>query len=304
MPKKRLPHFQIAMADWCFRLFGSHMDTGELIRTAKELGVKLDLVSHEHWAQIQAAGVGLSCVIPDMGVDPNANNTPMPPFVPGFNNPVHEGRVYNAINAALDRASAAGIKFVLVFTGMATEEIRFQQFGRIVDGFTKVRESATESLIEKAVRLGIKFTIEMLNTKGEEATWKGHPGYLGCSMRELVNEVVQKVNSPNFGLLFDAYHVAMMDQDVLEMVSSVGRWVNYVHVAGVMRQEEGHHPQNRGEITLPGQQVNYPVVLQALVPYTKPGTPLLLEYIPTTDRPEAVIANLRKAIDLCSVRKQ
>lgn len=292
-------YFRYAATDWCQRLFGAKYDTAGLCGLAAALDADLDLVAHDQWAQVQATKVGLSCVLPDMGVE-GPENKAVAPFVPGFCNPETAERTYAAIDTALDRAAKAGIKFILVFTGFDTKEDRAVQFQRIIEGYTVVRGSAPESLIKKAERLGITFVIEMLNTEGDETTWKGHPGYLGNDTAELVEKLVRRIGSPNFKLAFDVYHVRMMGENPIEMIEKYHAEIGYVHVAGVMVQAGGgHHPKNRGELDLDGQLVDYAEVCAKLAEYLPQGTYVLLEYIPTETDPAKVQQDLAVAIAIC-----
>lgn len=292
-------HFRFALPQWCQGLFGAKFDTPGLIRVAKELDLDLDLMPFSEWDATKNAGVHLSCVLPDMGVE-GPENKVVAPFVPGFNNPEHAERTYAAIDKALDRAAAAGVKFILVFTGFDTKEDRAIQCQRIVEGYTVIRGSAQESLIKKAERLKITFVIEMLNTEGDEATWKGHPGYLGNNTAELVANVIRPIGSPNFKLAFDVYHVRMMGEDPIEMIEKYQDVIGYVHVAGVVLQVgSGHHPKNRGELDLDGQLVDYAQVCAKLAEFLPEGTYLLLEYIPTETDPARVQTDLATAIAIC-----
>lgn len=289
--------FRYSLANWCYSLFGAKFDLTGLCTVAHDLDVALDLVPHADWTQVYDSGVALSGVLPDMGVT-GPDDQPMAPFIPSFNNPEHVERTYAALDTALDRAHEAGVKFVLVFTGFDTGEERDAQLKRIVDGYMLIRGSAPESLIDKAERLGITFVIEMLNTKGDEATWKGHPGYLGNDTIELVNYVVRAIGSPNFKLALDIYHIVMMGEDPFEMIAKYHDVIGVVHVAGVMLQAEGHHPANRGELTLDGQVVDYAAVGAALAQHVPEGTFVLLEYIPTQSGAAEVIEELSTAIEL------
>ena len=292
-------HFRFAVTDWCQRLFGAKHDTAGLCGLATALDADLDLVAHDQWSQVQATKVRLSCVLPDMGVE-GPESKPVAPFVPGFNNPETAERTYAAIDTALDRAAKAGIKYILVFTGFDTKEDRAIQCQRIVEGYTVIRGSAQESLIKKAERLGITFVIEMLNTEGEEATWKGHPGYLGNNTAEIVANVIRPIGSKNFLLVFDVYHVRMMGEDLIEMIEKYHDVIGYVHVAGVVVQVGGgHHPKNRGELDVNGQLVDYAEVCAKLAEYLPQGTYVLLEYIPTETDPTKVQQGLADAITIC-----
>jgi sugar phosphate isomerase/epimerase len=189
--------FRYALADWPFRLFGPKLDTVGLLKLANGLGVDLDLVSPDRWPLVKASGLQLASVLPDMGDG-------IAPFVPGFNDPKHDERVYKALSTAAVQGSGAGIDLALTFSGMDTGADRNEQFKAIVEGYTRPRDGG-QSLIQQAEGLGITFGMEMLNTEGDEPTWRGHRGYLGNSTPELVERVIKKIPSPNMKLAFDVY---------------------------------------------------------------------------------------------------
>lgn len=227
-----MKHFRFILTDWCLRLFGAKYDTAGLCALARRLGTGLDLVARDQWGTVQDHNVKMGCVLPDMGLD--AAGQPMGPFVPSFNNPDQAQRVHNAIGLAIKEAAMARIPYVIVFTGMDTHEDRDEQFRRIVEGFTEIRGTAKESLVAMAERLGVTLVIEMLNTVGEGVTWKGHEGYLGNSTSEVVEKVVKPINSKNFLIAFDIYHVVMMGENPITMIELYHMFIGYIHVAGVM----------------------------------------------------------------------
>lgn len=291
-------HFQWFLADWCHRQFGAKLGIVGLAQVCKALGTGLGLVDEAKQDMIQASGVPLTCVLPPM--EPDADGTQYAPFVPGFNDPKHQDRVYKAVDAAIDQAAKAKIPHVIVFSGMDTGEDRVGQFGRIVKAYTEPKVAGGESLITKAERLGVSLVMEALNTKGDPVTWRGHPGYLAQSTSELVQRVIEPVRSRSFRLCYDVYHSAMMGEDPVATVQQHAPHIGYIHVAGVMLADEGHHPQNRGELIIAGQRVDYPAVFRALVEGGVPqGTHCLLEYIPNKAQMAEVQADLEAAIALC-----
>lgn len=292
-----MKHFQWTLADWCLRYFGAKWDTPDLIEVAQRLGCHLDLVAHQLWQQVQAAGVGLSCVLPDMGVR-GPNDEPMPPFEPGFGNLEHHDRVHAAISAAIDRAADAGIRYVLVFTGYDNRDPRKTQYDRIVDAYTKPKGSAPESLLAKAESRGVILVLEMLNTEGE-GPMKGHEGYLGNDLDELVEHVIYEIDSPNFLLALDFYHVAMMYGDPIEAIERYHDVIGIVHIAGKQGKPDAHDPLNRGEILLEGQEIDYPPIFAKMAELLSPETFVLIEYIPTTDDPALIENDLAATIEHC-----
>ena len=80
---------------------------------------------------------------------------------------------------------------------------------------------------------------------------KGHPGYQG-DHTDYCMEIINQVGSKNFGLLFDIYHVQIMDGDVIRRIRQLGEAINHVHTAG--------NP-GRGELD-ENQEINYPPIMR------------------------------------------
>ena len=289
-------HFTWTLAWWCHRMEGSPFNAGELCDMAKALQVQLDLVGEKDWELVREKGVEMGCMIPDMsnigpgGIKPE-------PFEPGFNDTRYANDVHGVLSKALDLSSKVGISSIVVFTGIATEIDPDQQYLQIVKGFRRQHEGH-ESLIEKAERLQVTFMMEMLNTKGDKETWRGHPGYLGNSTNDLVEKVIKPVNSSRLRLAFDIYHVSMMDEDPLDMIEKHHEFIGNVQVAGMLSDDGA----NRGEITAGGQMIDYKAVfckLREKLPDGGKGIPVLLEYIPSSNVKKNVRDDLMEAIRLC-----
>jgi hydroxypyruvate isomerase len=115
---------------------------------------------------------------------------------------------------------------------------------------------------------------------------KGHPGYFGDHVDFCV-ELIRRVGSPNMKLLFDIYHVQIMDGDVIRRIRRLKDVIAHVHTAGV---------PGRGELT-EDQEVNYPAVMRTLIEVGFNGY-VAQEIIPTW--PDKVAA-LRHAVRVCDI---
>ena len=102
---------------------------------------------------------------------------------------------------------------------------------------------------------------------------KGHPGYFGEDVDHCV-ELIRQVDSPNMKLLFDVYHVQIMNGDVIRRIRQYKDVIGHYHTAG-----------NPGRAELDDtQEINYPAVMRAIV---ATGYDLFVaqEFIPTWDDP-------------------
>jgi hydroxypyruvate isomerase len=125
----------------------------------------------------------------------------------------------------------------------------------------------------------------MLNSRVSDHPMKGHPGYQG-DHTEYCIDIIKRVGSPNLKLLFDIYHVQIMDGDQIRRIRQFKDEIAHVHTAG--------NP-GRGELD-DKQEINYPPIMQALLEIGYQGW-VGQEFIPTRDP----LQGLRQAVALCDV---
>ncbi|MEZ5950470.1 MAG: TIM barrel protein [Planctomycetaceae bacterium] len=125
----------------------------------------------------------------------------------------------------------------------------------------------------------------MLNTRDDSHPMKGHPGYQG-DHTEYCIDILKRVGSPRMQLLFDIYHVQIMDGDVIRRIREHRDYLGHIHTAG--------NP-GRGELD-EHQEINYPAIMRALLEVGYEGY-VGQEYIPTRD----ALTGLREAVTLCDV---
>jgi hydroxypyruvate isomerase len=114
---------------------------------------------------------------------------------------------------------------------------------------------------------------------------KGHPGYQG-DHTDYCFDIIKRVGSPNLKLLFDIYHVQIMDGDIITRLRQHKELIGHVHTAG--------NP-GRGELD-ETQEIYYPPIMKALLEIGYQGH-VGQEFIPTRDPMEG----LRQAVTLCDV---
>ncbi|MCA9182341.1 MAG: TIM barrel protein, partial [Planctomycetales bacterium] len=111
----------------------------------------------------------------------------------------------------------------------------------------------------------------------------GHPGYFGDDI-ELCVELIRKMDSPYFRLLFDIYHVQVMHGDVIRRIRELHPWIAHYHTAGNPgRCEIDEH-----------QELNYAPILAAILDTGYTGY-VAHEFIPTWDSPAQ---SLKHAVEL------
>ena len=140
-------------------------------------------------------------------------------------------------------------------------------------------------LASRAEARGVTVCLEHLNTRDDTHPMKGHPGYQGDDL-DYCAEIVRRVGSPNVKLLFDVYHVQVMNGDVIRRLRQYRDLLGHVHVAGC---------PGRGELD-DTQEIHYPAVMKALLDVDYTGY-VGQEFIPTRDPGRG----LAEAVALCDV---
>lgn len=230
-----------SVAGWCFLHQGPRWDVETLARTAARLGcVALELVDPEHWRTLSR--YGLVCAA-----------TKSHGFVRGMNNPRHWPECHAKLRRAIDVTAAAGFPNVMTFTGMSdtSAEPQGSRVGERAGIDNCVR--GYKEIVGVAERANVTLILEPLNTR-DGAPMKGHPGYLGDHVDECA-EIVRRVGSPALRLLFDVYHVQIMDGDLIRRIRELRELIAHVQIAGC----PGRGPLGED------QEIRYGAVMQALV---------------------------------------
>jgi len=183
------------------------------------------------------------------------------------------------LKAGIDLAVEMDCPSVITFTGMREKATNDEQGARNCVELWK-------SVIGYAEKKKINLVLEHLNTRDDSHPMKGHPGYYGEDVDHCV-ELIRKVDSPNMKLLFDVYHVQIMNGDVIRRIGQYKDVIGHYHTAG-----------NPGRAELDdNQEINYPAVMSAIVKTGYKGF-VAQEFIPTwKDKPAA----LRHAAMVCDV---
>jgi hydroxypyruvate isomerase len=255
-----------SVVSWCF---AKHWNTEEMCEAANKLGCKsIELIAPEEWPILKKHG--LTCAISPIPVEG-------PPFIKGFNNPKYHDMVIEATRKAIDDSADFGCPNVISFTGYAEDVSSEDGAKNCVAGYKKI--------IGHAEKKGVNLCLEMLNTRDDSDPNKGHPGYQGDHI-DYCMDIIKKVGSPRMKLLFDIYHVQIMDGDVIRRIHECGDYIGHIHTAG--------NP-GRGELDK-NQEIYYPPIMEALLEIKYKGF-VGQEFIPTRDP----FKGLSQAVSLCDV---
>ena len=249
---------------WCFNT----MPTMELAKHCKEIGlVAMEGIDAKHYPAVRELGLKISLVSGGHG------------FRNGPCDPKNTETVINGIKKGIDLAADIGTKSVITFTGMKYKDMDPDKAAALcVETWKKV--------IPHAEKKGINLVLEHLNSRDDSHPMKGHPGYFGDDV-DFCADLVNKVGSKNFKLLFDVYHVQVMNGDVIRRIKQYKDIIGHYHTAGC---------PGRGEID-DTQEINYPPILKTILETGYDGY-LAQEFIPTWKNP---IDSLRHAAEVCDI---
>lgn len=250
-----------SVARWCFE---KHWTLEKTCQVARQLGCSsVELVPPESWGVLKEHG--LICALASSHG-----------FEKGMNNPAYQGDCIAKMRASIDACAAAGFPNAITFTGFREGVADDAGLVNCVKGYKQI--------VGYAEKNKVNLCLEMLNSRVSEEM-KGHPGYQG-DHTDYVMQIIKQVGSPRLKLLFDVYHVQIMDGDLIARLRECRDYIGHVHVAGC---------PGRGEID-DSQEINYPAVMRALVDVGYGGY-VGQEFVPTGDP----LSSLRQAVEICTV---
>ncbi|MDF1739823.1 MAG: TIM barrel protein [Verrucomicrobiales bacterium] len=249
---------------WCFN---KHYNAVELAQVCKELGlVAMEGIPRDAYPAVKKLGLDIS-LISTHG------------FANGPCNPENHDEVVTKLNEAIDVAKDVGCKNIITFTGMRFDGMDDEKAAQnCIDTWKEV--------LPKAEKAGVTIVLEHLNSRDDTHPMKGHPGYFGDDV-DFCADLINRVGSPNFKLLFDIYHVSVMNGDIIRRIRQYKDIIGHYHTAG-----------NPGRAELDNtQEINYPPILQAILDTGYTGF-VAQEFIPEWDDPRLA---LQHAAQLCDI---
>lgn len=249
---------------WCF----NPMPTMDLAKHCKEIGlVAMEGIDAKHYPAVRELGLKISLVSGGHG------------FRNGPCDPKNTETVINGLKKGIDLAAEIGTKSVITFTGMKYKDMDPEKAAKLcIETWKKVMPHAEKK--------GITLVLEHLNSRDDSHPMKGHPGYFGDDV-DFCADLVNQVGSKNFKLLFDVYHVQVMNGDVIRRIKQYKDIIGHYHTAGC---------PGRGEID-DTQEINYPPILKTILDTGYEGY-VAQEFIPTWKNP---IDSLRHAAEVCDI---
>jgi len=241
---------------WCYG--GIPLET--LCRDVSAMGFRsVELLSENEWATLSP--FGLTCAV--------ANG---PSTIPvGFNRLSEHDRLVKESERLLPLVAAARIPQMIVFSGNRAGMSDAEGMENCAIGLRRI--------MPLAEKLGVTVIMELLNSKVD------HMDYM-CDHTAWGVALCQRVGSARFKLLYDVYHMQIMEGDVIRTIRDNFAYIGHYHTGGV----PGRHEIDDA------QELNYPRIMRTLAELGYTGF-VGQEFIPTREP----MMSLREAYTLCNV---
>jgi hydroxypyruvate isomerase len=245
------PYARLSLADFC--------------RRTRQIGFSaIDLLFADEWATAADAGLTVS-----MGYASRRDKF----IATGFNDPANHALLLGELESALPRAAQARVTNLIAMFGNRVPGIdEPAAIANCVAGLAKIAPLAEKH--------GVTVCVELLNSKVD------HPGYQGDHTAFGV-AVMRGVNSPRVKLLYDIYHMQIMEGDVIRTIRDNINWIGHFHTGGV----PGRHEINDS------QELNYHAIATAIADLEFQGY-VAHEFVPTRSDP---FLSLAEALRICTV---
>ena len=190
----------------------------------------------------------------------------------GWNDPANHEKLREAYTRAIRDAADHGIQNMIVMSG---NRRGMSDYDGMVNCAVGLRP-----MVELAEEAGVTLQMELLNSK------VNHPDYM-CDHTSWGVALAEMINSDRFKLLYDIYHMQIMEGDIIATIRKYQDYIGHYHTGGV---------PGRNEIN-DSQELNYPAIIRAIQETGFTGY-VAQEFIPTY---EDKIRALAEGIEICTV---
>ena len=247
-----------SVCEWCY----PDLNLEELCQVANELGlVGIDLIGPKGWSTLKKNNL----------ISTMCNGAEIS-LTKGFNHKEYHNRLVDNYLEHIDLVADAGYTNLICFSGNRNGMDDETGLKNSVEGLKKI--------LGRAEKRGVVLQMELFNSK------INHPDYM-CDNSPWGIELCKRLDSPNFKLLYDIYHMQISEGDIIRTIQDHHQYFGHYHTAGV---------PGRNEID-ETQELFYPAIMQAIVATGFKGY-VAQEFIPTAKDP---IESLRRAISICDV---
>ena len=243
---------------WCY----GKIPLDELCKAAKAMGIQsIELVGPEEWPVLKK--YGLTSALPwgaGQGIEK------------GFNDPALHDALVADYEKVIPKVAAAGYNTLICFSGNRNGKTDEQGLENCAAGLKR--------LMAFAEKHKVTLIMELLNSKVDHKDYQ-------CDHTAWGVELCKRVGSDRFKLLYDIYHMQIMEGDMIRTIRDNIKYIAHFHTGG--------NP-GRNEID-ETQEIYYPAVMKAIVATGYKGF-VAQEFIPAGPQP---LVSLQKAVQLCDV---
>jgi hydroxypyruvate isomerase len=243
---------------WCY----GKIPLEEFCEAAKDIGLEgIDLLGVEDFPTLKKHGLACSMV---SGVPGGINS--------GLNKTENHDKIFAYFEKTLPIVAEHGYANLICFSGNRGEGLSDEQ------GLENCAQGL-KRIVPLAEKHKVTICMELLNSK------RNHKGYM-CDYSKWGVDLCKKVGSERFKLLYDIYHMQIMEGDVIDTIRENHPYYGHYHTGGV---------PGRAEID-ETQELYYPAIMKAILATGFKGF-VAQEFVPKRDP----LASLRQAVGICDV---
>jgi hydroxypyruvate isomerase len=246
-----------SVSQWCF----GDIPLEDFAKACKEIGLEsIELLNEKDWHVV--ARFGLKCAVgyaTDWGIPK------------GFNRVANHEKLISDYETMIPKAGAAGVPNLICFSGNREGQNDNEGMINCAKGLRKI--------MPLAERHGVTIIMELLNSYG-------HKDYQ-CDKTTWGSALCEMVGSERFKLLYDIYHMQIMEGNVIDTITKYSQYIGHIHTGGV----PGRHELDET------QELYYPAIMKAIVSTGYKGF-VGQEFVPAQ---KDKLESLRKCIRICDV---
>ncbi len=253
-----------SVCKWCY----PSLSVEALAAAGKEMGLRsVELLGPEDWAAVKKHG--LICA---MANPPDPPEEGMHFITHGFNRREHHAWLVPAFKERIRAVAEAGFPNLICFSGNRAGLDDEEGLENCLAGLKQIMATAEQ--------YGVRVCMELLNSKPG-----GHVDYM-CDHTSWGVALVDRVGSDHFKLLYDIYHMQIMEGDIIRTIREHRDYIAHYHTGG----NPGRHEIDET------QELHYPAIMRAILETGFDGY-VAQEFIPTRDP----LTSLRQGVAICDV---
>lgn len=258
--------FHHSVCKWCY----PKIELEDLARDAKDIGLSsIELIDPKDFPTIQK--YGLVCAMVNFPTGKTPQGVTVGTIPKSWNRLEHHDTLVDIYTKRIGETADAGFTNLICFSGNREKMDDQQGMEHCVTGLKRIMDLAEQKKVT--------ISMELLNSK------VNHKDYM-CDHSAWGIELVKRVGSERFRLLYDIYHMQIMEGDVIRTIQDSHQYFSHYHTGG----NPGRHEIDET------QELNYPAISRAIKATGFKGF-MAQEFVPARDP----LTSLRAAVKLCTV---